>query len=125
MDNKTPQKIPRVAATLRVVKHPWADFVVGYSWRIKCPFCNRFHWHGAGNVLQNPAPWCLGHRAAHCATEGPHGDYYLFDTDPAATLARLREAGVHVAMRYGNKMRLSPSVYNNQEDVDRLLAALP
>jgi selenocysteine lyase/cysteine desulfurase len=29
-----------------------------------------------------------------------------------------------VAMRYGDKMRLSPSVYNNHEDIDRLLAAL-
>ena len=39
-------------------------------------------------------------------------------------MARTRAAGVHVAMRFGNKMRLAPSVYNNQEDVDRLLAAL-
>ena len=45
--------------------------------------------------------------------------------DPTATAARLHDAGVHVAMRFGNKMRLSPSVYNNQEDVDRLLSALP
>ena len=45
--------------------------------------------------------------------------------DPPATTVRLRDAGVHVAMRYGNKMRLSPSVYNNQEDVDRLLDSLP
>jgi selenocysteine lyase/cysteine desulfurase len=44
--------------------------------------------------------------------------------DPPATMTRLREAGVHVAMRYGNKMRLSPSVFNNHEDVDRLLEAL-
>jgi selenocysteine lyase/cysteine desulfurase len=44
--------------------------------------------------------------------------------DPEATLARTRAAGVHVAMRYGNKMRLSPSVYNNHDDIDRLLAAL-
>jgi selenocysteine lyase/cysteine desulfurase len=29
-----------------------------------------------------------------------------------------------VAMRFGNKMRIAPSVFNNQEDVDRLLAAL-
>ena len=44
--------------------------------------------------------------------------------DPGAAMARLRQAGVHVAMRFGNKMRISPSVYNNQEDVDRLLDAL-
>jgi selenocysteine lyase/cysteine desulfurase len=45
--------------------------------------------------------------------------------DPEATMARLKCAGVHVAMRFGDKMRISPSVFNNQEDVDRLLAALP
>ena len=44
--------------------------------------------------------------------------------DPGAAMARLRQAGVHVAMRFGNKMRISPSVYNNQGDVDRLLHAL-
>jgi len=44
--------------------------------------------------------------------------------DPAATVARTKEAGVHVAMRFGDKLRLSPSVYNNHADVDRLLEAL-
>ena len=44
--------------------------------------------------------------------------------DPAETMTKLKNAGVHVAMRYRNKMRISPSVYNNQEDVSRLLAAL-
>jgi selenocysteine lyase/cysteine desulfurase len=44
--------------------------------------------------------------------------------NPEETMARTRAAGVHVAMRYGNKMRLSPSVYNNHEDIDRMLAAL-
>lgn len=45
--------------------------------------------------------------------------------DPEKAMARLRNAGVHVAMRHGDKMRISPSVFNNQEDVDRLLEALP
>ena len=45
--------------------------------------------------------------------------------DPEATMQRTQEAGVLVAMRFGNKMRISPSVYNNHEDVDRLVAALP
>ena len=44
--------------------------------------------------------------------------------DPAETVAKLRNAGVHVAMRHGDKMRISPSVFNNQEDVSRLLAVL-
>ena len=44
---------------------------------------------------------------------------------PEAVLASCRSANVQVAMRFGNKMRLSPSVYNNHEDIDRLLEALP
>jgi len=44
--------------------------------------------------------------------------------DPVATIHKLREAGVHVAMRFGNKMRVSVSVYNNQEDISRLIEAL-
>jgi len=44
--------------------------------------------------------------------------------DPGKTMDRLRKANVHVAMRFGNKMRISPSVFNNQEDIDRLLNAL-
>ena len=45
-------------------------------------------------------------------------------SDPVATMKKLRAAGVHVAMRFGNKMRISPSVFSNQQDVDRLLEAL-
>lgn len=45
--------------------------------------------------------------------------------DPQATHAACAAAGVHVAMRFGNKLRLAPSVYNDHSDVDRLLAALP
>ncbi len=44
--------------------------------------------------------------------------------DPDSAMRKLRGANVHVAMRFGNKMRISPSVYNNQEDVSRLLEAL-
>lgn len=44
--------------------------------------------------------------------------------DPAMAMEKLRAAGVHVAMRFGDKMRLSPSAYNNQDDVTRLLEAL-
>ena len=44
--------------------------------------------------------------------------------DPASTINKLRAAGVHVAMRFGNKMRISPSVFSNDQDIDRLLGAL-
>lgn len=44
--------------------------------------------------------------------------------DPAQTMEKLNKARVHVAMRFGNKMRVAVSVFNNHEDVDRLLAAL-
>lgn len=44
--------------------------------------------------------------------------------DPAKTMEKLTNARVYVAMRFGNKMRIAPSVFNNQEDVNRLLAAL-
>lgn len=44
--------------------------------------------------------------------------------DPAKTMEKCNNARVHVAMRFGNKMRLAVSVYNNHEDIDRLLTAL-
>lgn len=45
-------------------------------------------------------------------------------SEPDSTMEKLRGAGVHAAMRFGNKMRLSPSVFSNDDDVDRLLRAL-
>ncbi|MDA1313658.1 MAG: aminotransferase class V-fold PLP-dependent enzyme [Acidobacteria bacterium] len=44
--------------------------------------------------------------------------------DPTSTMNKVRAAGVHVAMRFGNKMRISPSVFSNDQDIDRLLGAL-
>ena len=45
--------------------------------------------------------------------------------DPEETMRRTKAAGVIVAMRFGDKMRVAPSVYNNHDDVDRLMAAMP
>ncbi len=45
--------------------------------------------------------------------------------DPDRAMASCRNNDVHIAMRFGNKMRLSPSVYNNHDDIDRLFEALP
>jgi selenocysteine lyase/cysteine desulfurase len=42
--------------------------------------------------------------------------------DPAATKAKLQKAKVVVTI--GSTMRVSPSIFNNMSDVDRLLAAL-
>lgn len=45
-------------------------------------------------------------------------------SDPASTMKKLRGAGVHTAMRFGNKLRISPSVFSNHDDIERLLSAL-
>lgn len=44
--------------------------------------------------------------------------------DPESICARLKEAGVVVAHR-GDRVRVSPHCYNNHEDIERLLEALP
>ena len=44
--------------------------------------------------------------------------------DPEETMRKTRAAKVHVAMRFGNKLRISPSIYNNQSDIDRLIEVL-
>ncbi len=44
--------------------------------------------------------------------------------DPDNTMKRLRSANIHCAMRFGNKLRISPSIYNNQSDIDRIVKAL-
>ena len=44
--------------------------------------------------------------------------------NPKETMVKLKNAKIHVAMRFGNKMRISPSVFNNMADIDRLLEVL-
>jgi selenocysteine lyase/cysteine desulfurase len=46
--------------------------------------------------------------------------------DPDAARARLKKAGVIVTLRSGDpgQMRVSPSVFNNLADVDRLVEAV-
>ena len=48
---------------------------------------------------------------------------FLLD-DPQATATRLKRANVAVTIVNGNQMRVSPSVFNTDEDITRLLAAL-
>lgn len=44
--------------------------------------------------------------------------------DPEETMRRTRQAKIHVAMRFGNKLRISPSIYNNMADIEKLLNVL-
>ena len=83
----------------------------------------RWHVQGLTDRLQEELP-ARGY--APITPRGNESPILAFATpDPAAAVQRCREADVHVAMRFGNKMRLSPSVFNNHEDIDRLLQALP
>lgn len=51
--------------------------------RMRCRFCDCWHYHGAG---------VLGHRAAHCHSDSPHGEtgYVLVRTPKKAGSGRLR-----------------------------------
>jgi selenocysteine lyase/cysteine desulfurase len=40
------------------------------------------------------------------------------------TIARLKQAGIQVTSAGENRMRISPAIYNNMSDIDRLLAEL-
>lgn len=44
---------------------------VGRQLRIICPFCGKFHYHGAGGGE--------GHRVAHCATKGASTRGYVLE----------------------------------------------
>lgn len=44
--------------------------------------------------------------------------------EPDEVMKKLRAAKINVAMRFGNKLRISPSIYNNQADIDKLLNTL-
>jgi selenocysteine lyase/cysteine desulfurase len=44
--------------------------------------------------------------------------------DSKATAEKLRRANIELTLRFGNHMRIAVSVFNNNEDVDRLLQAL-
>ena len=83
----------------------------------------RRHARGLTDRLQAELP-ARGY--ASITPAGNESPIVAFQTpDPAAALERCRAADVHVAMRFGDKMRLSPSVFNNHDDIDRLLQALP
>ncbi|MDE0167212.1 MAG: aminotransferase class V-fold PLP-dependent enzyme [Bryobacterales bacterium] len=82
----------------------------------------RKHVRGLTNRLQEELPK-LGYPSI--TPKGNESPIVVFEaSDPSSTVKKLQAAGVHVAMRFGNKMRLSPSVFSNHEDVDKLLGAL-
>ena len=60
-----------------------------------------------------------------CITpEGTRGPVIVFiPSDYDATKAKLEKANIQATMT-GNRLRISPSFYNNQQDVDQLLDAL-
>ena len=82
----------------------------------------RKHVRGLTNRLQEELPK-LGYPSI--TPKGNESPIVVFEaSDPSSTVKKLQAAGVHVAMRFGNKMRLSPSVFSNHQDVDKLLGAL-
>jgi selenocysteine lyase/cysteine desulfurase len=44
--------------------------------------------------------------------------------DSKAIAEKLKRANIELTLRFGNHMRIAVSVFNNNEDVDRLLRAL-
>lgn len=44
--------------------------------------------------------------------------------DPDETRRRMQEANIKVSIYFGNKLRISPSVYNNQQDIEHLIKTL-
>lgn len=57
--------------------------------------------------------------------EGNESPIIVFKAkDPEEAMKKLRAAKINVAMRFGNKLRLSPSIYNNQADIGRILETL-
>ena len=82
----------------------------------------RKHVRGLTNRLQDELPK-LGYPSI--TPKGNESPIVVFEaSDPSSTMEKLQAAGVHAAMRFGNKMRLSPSVFSNHQDVDKLLGAL-
>lgn len=47
----------------------------------------------------------------------------MIPSDYEGTRSRVERAGIQITLT-GNRMRISPNYYNDQEDVDRLLEAL-
>lgn len=66
---------------------------------------------------QIASPWLADERSGLLS-------FYSPATQAEHLEARLRDAGVDAAVRDG-KLRISPSYYNDRDDIDRLLAALP
>ncbi|MEO9968834.1 MAG: aminotransferase class V-fold PLP-dependent enzyme [Hyphomonadaceae bacterium] len=69
----------------------------------------------------------LGALGLHCSDESKRGPHYLGpclpDHAPKDLTDKLRAEHIHVSKR-GNTLRITPHLYNNMEDTDRLLEAL-
>lgn len=66
----------------------------------------------------------LGMAVSPADMRAPHMlGMHMRGADPAAVAAALGSANIHVSVR-GDAMRISPHVYNDERDVDRLIEAL-
>lgn len=55
---KKEMEVLAIVENIPVIKaEPWEDYALGL--KFFCEFCNKFHYHGAGE----------GHRVAHCKIE--------------------------------------------------------
>jgi selenocysteine lyase/cysteine desulfurase len=67
---------------------------------------------------------CLGIVSPAPAKRAPHYLSVRFPTGlPPGIAERLAEANVHVSLR-GDRMRITPHLYNDEEDIERLVASL-
>lgn len=87
---------------------------------------------GAENIYEHARPLCdrlkkelpaLGYKLI-TPLEARSSIVVVQAKDLKTTQQRLRKAGIQVTSAGRNRVRISPGVYNNMEDIDRLLAAL-
>jgi selenocysteine lyase/cysteine desulfurase len=102
--------IPAIAAALEQTLDWGVEAVCAYTARL-------------GDLIAQRAQ-ALGLRVAPSGLRAPHLlGVNLRGADPESVAAALADADVHVSVR-GEAMRVSPHVYNDEHDVDRLFEAL-
>ncbi len=103
-------KIAALAAALRQILELGVEAIAAYAGHLASTVAERGHELGLRVAPPNlRAPHLLG--------------MHLGGADPEAVAAAMARANVFVSVR-GDSMRVSPHVYNDIEDVDRLIEAL-